>query len=188
MTGFDIAVLIVVVLSALLGLWRGVIREVFALGAWIAAIVCMFLFGEKLALMLPFAADTPWLRSLSGYALVFVGVFVTMSIAGFLFSKMINAIGLSFIDRALGMMFGVIRGALIAVLLVFVAGATTLPQMSWWRDSVTAKPLATIASILRNRLPDDLAKRIKFIAPAGVGAAAALDNTESSRRTAPCVV
>jgi membrane protein required for colicin V production len=101
---------------------------------------------------------------------------------------MINAIGLSFIDRALGMMFGVIRGALIAVLLVFVAGATTLPQMGWWRDSVTAKPLATIASILRNRLPEDLAKRIKFIAPAGVGAAAALDNTESSRRTAPCVV
>ena len=186
--GFDIAVLIVVLLSALLGLWRGVIREVFALGAWIAAIVCMFLFGEKLALMLPFAADTPWLRSLSGYALVFVGVFVTMSIAGFLFSKMINAIGLSFIDRALGMMFGIIRGALIAVLLVFVAGATTLPQMSWWRDSVTAKPLATIASILRNRLPEDLAKRIKFIAPAGLGAAATLDNTESSRRTAPCVV
>ena len=52
MTGFDIAVLIVVLLSALLGLWRGVIREVFALGAWIAAIVCMFLFGEKLAQML----------------------------------------------------------------------------------------------------------------------------------------
>ncbi|MEQ1594050.1 MAG: CvpA family protein [Casimicrobium sp.] len=188
MTGFDIAVLIVVLLSALLGLWRGVIREVFALGAWIAAIACMFLFGEKLAQMLPFAADTPWLRSLAGYALVFVAVFVTMSIVGFLFSKMINAIGLSCIDRALGMMFGVIRGALIAVLLVFVAGATALPQMSWWRDSATAKPLATIASILRNRLPEDLAKRIKFIAPAGVGTAATLDNTESSRRTAPCVV
>jgi membrane protein required for colicin V production len=164
MTGFDIAVMVVIVLSALIGLWRGVIREVFALAAWIAAIVCMFMFGEPLAKMLPFALDTPWLRTLAGYALVFTGVFVVLSIAGFLFGKIVNAIGLSFVDRALGMMFGVVRGALIVVLLVFIAGATTLPQFAWWRDSVTAKPLVTFAAILRSKLPDDLARRIKFVA------------------------
>lgn len=164
MTAFDVVVIVVVLLSALIGLWRGVIREVFALAAWIAAIVCMFLFGDPLAKMLPFAQDTPWLRTLAGYALVFIGVFVVLSVAGFLFSKVVNAIGLSFVDRALGMMFGVVRGALIVVLLVFVAGATTVPQMNWWRDSVTAKPLATFAAILRGKLPDDLAKRIKFVA------------------------
>ena len=164
MTAFDVVVIVVVLLSALIGLWRGVIREVFALAAWIAAIVCMFLFGDALAKMLPFAQDTPWLRTLAGYALVFIGVFVVLSVAGFLFSKVVNAIGLSFVDRALGMMFGVVRGALIVVLLVFVAGATTVPQMNWWRDSVTAKPLATFAAILRGKLPDDLAKRIKFVA------------------------
>jgi len=164
MTGFDIAVIVVILLSALLGLWRGVIREVFALGAWIAAIVCTFLFGEQLAQALPIARDAPWLRSLAGYALVFIGVFLTLSIAGFIFARVVKAIGLSFIDRALGMLFGALRGVLIVVLLVFVAGATTLPQFPWWRDSVTAKPLATIAAILRSKLPDDLAKRIKFVA------------------------
>ncbi|MBC7709506.1 MAG: CvpA family protein [Rhizobacter sp.] len=166
MTAFDIAVVAVITLSALIGVWRGVIREVFALAAWIAAVVCMFLFGDKLAKMLPFAQDTPWLRLLAGYALVFIGVFVLLSVAGFLFSKVVNAIGLSFVDRALGMMFGVVRGALIVVLLVFVAGATTLPELTWWRDSVSAKPLAAIAAILRSKLPDDLAKRIKFVAAA----------------------
>ncbi len=166
MTAFDIAVIVVVTLSALIGVWRGVIREVFALAAWIAALVSMFLFGDKLGKMLPFAQDTPWLRTLAGYALVFIGVFIVLSVAGFLFSKVVNAIGLSFVDRALGMMFGLIRGALIVVLLVLFAGATTLPQMDWWRDSVTAKPLATMAAILRSKLPDDLAKRIKFVAAA----------------------
>lgn len=166
MTAFDIAVIAVITLSALIGVWRGVIREVFALAAWIAAVVCMFLFGDKLAQMLPFAQDTPWLRLLAAYALVFIGVFVLLSVAGFLFSKVVSAIGLSFVDRALGMMFGVVRGALIVVLLVFVAGATTLPQLSWWRDSVSAKPLAAMAAILRSKLPDDLAKRIKFVAAA----------------------
>lgn len=164
MTGFDIAVAVVITLSALIGLWRGVIREVFALAAWVAAIVCMFVFGEKLAQVLPFARDTAWLRLLAGYAIVFLGVFVTLSVVGFLFSKLVNVIGLSFVDRALGMVFGVLRGALIAVLLVFIAGATNLPGMNWWRDSMTAKPLATFAAILRSKLPDDLAKRFKFSA------------------------
>ena len=165
MTGFDIAVAVVVTLSALIGLWRGVIREVFALAAWVAAIICMFVFGEQLAQVLPFARDTPWLRFLAGYAIVFLGVFVTLSVVGFLFSKLVNVIGLSFVDRALGMVFGVLRGALIAVILVFIAGATNLPGMNWWRDSMTAKPLATFAAILRSKLPDDLAKRFKFSAP-----------------------
>jgi membrane protein required for colicin V production len=165
MTGFDIAVIVVIALSALLGLWRGVIREVFALAAWVAAVVCMFLFGEQLGHALPLAAlthDTPWLRSLIGYALTFIGVFVILSVVGFLFSKAVKAIGLSFVDRALGGVFGLIRGVLIVVLLVFVAGATTLPQFAWWRDSVTAKPLATFAAILRSKLPGDLAKQFKF--------------------------
>ena len=166
MTAFDIAVIVVITLSALIGVWRGVIREVFALAAWIAAVVCMFLFGGKLGNMLPIAQDTPWLRTLAGYTLMFIGVFVVLSVAGFLFSKVVNAIGLSFLDRALGMMFGLVRGALIVMMLVFVAGATTLPQMSWWRDSVSAKPLVTIAAILRSKLPNDLAKRIKFVAAA----------------------
>ena len=80
MTGFDIAVAVVIALSALIGVWRGVIREVFALAAWVAAIICMFAFGEPLAQTLPFARDTPWLRMLAGYAIVFLGVFVTLSV------------------------------------------------------------------------------------------------------------
>ena len=180
MTGFDVAVIVVIALSALLGLWRGVIREVFALAAWIAAIVCMFLFGEQVAQALPLVSmtrDAPWLRSLAGYALTFIGVFVILSVAGFLFSKVVKAIGLSFVDRALGMVFGLIRGALIVVLLVFVAGATAMPQLAWWRDSVSAKPLATFAAILRSKLPDDLAKQFKFAAA-----------SERAERTALCVV
>ena len=164
MTGFDIAVAVVITLSGLIGLWRGVIREVFALAAWVAAIICMYVFGEQMAQLLPFARDTPWLRLLAGYAIVFLGVFVTLSVVGFLFSKLVKVIGLSFVDRALGMVFGVLRGALITVLLVFIAGATNLSTTSWWRDSVTAKPLVTFAAILRSKLPDDLAKRFKFSA------------------------
>jgi membrane protein required for colicin V production len=161
MTAFDYVMLAIVVLSAALGIWRGVIREVFALGAWILAIICMFLFGQIVANALPLAGQAAWLKSLVGYALVFVGVFIVTSIIGYLFSKLINAVGLSFIDRALGAMFGVVRGVLIAVLLVLVGGATNLPQSDWWKDSATAKPLETFAAVMRNKFPNDLAKKFK---------------------------
>ena len=86
-----------------------VIREVFALAAWVAAIVCMFLFGNRVPQMLPMlqlSAETAWLRSLAGYALVFIGVFCAAGVIGFVFSKLIKAVGLSFVDRTLGMVFG----------------------------------------------------------------------------------
>ena len=191
MTGFDIAVIVVVVLSALLGLWRGVIREVFALAAWIAAVVCMFLFGGRAAQMLPMlqlSAETAWLRSLAGHALVFLTVFVVLSVIGFVFSKLVKAVGLSFVDRALGMVFGVLRGALIVVLLVLMAGATSLPSFAWWRDSVTAKPLATFAAILRSKLPDDLANRFKFQPATPTVAGTDFKMAAAAARMLPCVV
>ncbi len=171
MTAFDYVILALIVLSAGIGLWRGVIREVFALGAWVVAIICAVLFGQTVALALPLGGQAAWLQSLAGYALVFVGVFIVLSVLGFLFTKMVRAVGLSFIDRALGMMFGVLRGALIAVLLVLVAGATGLPQADWWKESASAKPLETFAALLRSKFPDDLGKRLKVTtAPLAHGA------------------
>jgi membrane protein required for colicin V production len=167
MTAFDYALLALIFLSAALGVWRGVIREVFALGAWIVAIVCMFLFGQTVANALPLTGQAAWLKSLAGYALVFVTIFITLSVIGFLFSKLIRAVGLSFLDRGLGMMFGVVRGVLIAVLVVLVAGATGLPKTQWWKESATAKPLETFAAILRSKFPDDLAKKFKVASYSG---------------------
>lgn len=162
MTAFDYVVIAVLLLSGALGLWRGIIREVFALGAWITAIVCMMLFGQAAANALPIAQSVPWLKLLTGYVLVFVCAFVIVSIAGFLFTKLVQTAGLSFIDRGLGFAFGVLRGGLIVVLLVLLGGAAGLSKSDWWRESASAKPLETFAAILRNKFPDPLASKLKF--------------------------
>lgn len=161
-TAFDLIVLSVVALSAALGLWRGVIREVFSLSAWLAAIVLAFLYGATVAPWIPLKAAPAWVVQLTGHALVFIVVFVTLSLLGFFFAKLTHAVGLGFLDRSLGMMFGVLRGGLIVVLLVLLAGATGLPAASWWRESATARPLETVAALLRARLPDELARHLRF--------------------------
>ncbi len=158
LTAFDFLVLAILVLSAGLGLWRGVIREVFALAAWVTALVLTFLFGAQAASAIPLAPTPVWFKLLLGHVAVFVLVFIALSVLGYLLTRITHAVGLGFIDRSLGMMFGALRGALIVVILVLLAGATTLPQAPWWRESATARPLEIVASLLREKLPSDLAR------------------------------
>ncbi len=189
MTGFDIAVLALIVLSALLGLWRGVIRELFALAAWVVALMASFAIGGTVAAMLPklqLSDDALWLRSLLGHALVFVLAFVVLSVAGFVLSRLVRAVGLGLLDRAAGMVFGVLRGVLIIVLAVLVAGATTLPSFAWWQHSVSARPLTTLAALLRSKLPADLAARLR--PPPAPGTSRSAPATPCSSRSLPCVV
>ncbi|MFN3628686.1 MAG: CvpA family protein [Casimicrobiaceae bacterium] len=165
-TAFDLIVFSIVLLSAALGLWRGVIREVFSLAAWVAAVVVSILQGEAVARLLPLRDAPSWLVQLSGHVLVFVAVFVALSLVGYLFTRLTHAVGLGFLDRSLGMMFGIVRGGLVVVLLVLLAGGTTWPAAPWWRESITARPLETVAALLRARLPDDLARHLRLPPPA----------------------
>jgi membrane protein required for colicin V production len=74
----------------------------------------------------------------------------------------VHAIGLGFVDRLLGAVFGVARGALLAVLFALVAGLTALPQRDWWQNSLLGPVLADSALALKPYLPDDWAARLDF--------------------------
>jgi hypothetical protein len=105
-----------------------------------------------------------WLKIIAAYALVFVVVFIFVGVLGFLLTKMIRAVGLSPVDRGLGAMFGVVRGLLIVVVVVFLLSFSGLRETDWWRNSVSAKPFETMAGILRYRLPDSVTKHFKMSA------------------------
>jgi membrane protein required for colicin V production len=161
MTAFDYFVILVVILSAGLGIWRGFVYEVFALGAWITGIVCAVVFGQKVATWITFNIDE-WLKIIVAYALVFIAVFIAVSVAGFVFTKIVRAVGLSPVDRGLGAMFGVVRGVLIVTVVVFLASFSSLREADWWKQSASAKPFEVLAGVLRHRLPDSVTKHFKL--------------------------
>ena len=80
---------------------------------------------------------------------------------------MIRAIGLGFMDRMLGAIFGVARGLIVVVIFALVAGVTALPKQDWWQNSVLGLPLADAALSLKPYLPRAWADRLDF-SPAGV--------------------
>jgi membrane protein required for colicin V production len=162
MTVFDYAVLAVIALSVGLGVWRGVVSEILALVAWVAA---FFVARAEAPTVAPWLAEQiadPGIRMAAAYVLVTVGVLLLFWIGRMLLSLMLKAVGLGLLDRLLGACFGVLRGLVVVLAAVMVGGMTPLPAMLWWRDAMLAPPLETVVIALKPRLPADVAKRIRF--------------------------
>ncbi|MCC7310849.1 MAG: CvpA family protein [Sulfuritalea sp.] len=162
MTVFDYAVLTIISASVLLGLWRGVVSELLALAAWIAAFLVARAVATDVAALLTGQIAEPGVRLAAAYVLVFIGVLLVVAIARLLISLLLKAAGLGFLDRLLGAGFGVLRGVLVVLAAVLVAGMTPLPQVAWWRDAMLAPPLETVIIAAKPWLPVDAAKRIRY--------------------------
>ncbi|MCX7167506.1 MAG: CvpA family protein [Rhodocyclales bacterium] len=162
MTAFDYAVLTVIAASVLLGFWRGVVSEIMALAAWVAAFLVARAEASAVARWLSGQIAEPGMRLAVAYVLVFVGVLLVFAIARMLISLMLKAVGLGLLDRSLGAAFGVLRGILVVLVAVLVAGMTPLPKAGWWRDAMLAPPLETAVIAAKPWLPADAAKRIRF--------------------------
>lgn len=162
MTFFDYGVVAIVGASLLLGLWRGVVGELIALAAWILAFFAAREFGPQLGQSLFTGISDPAIRTLAGWAAVFIGVLVLMSLGRLAASSMIRALGLGLSDRLLGLFFGLLRGLLIVLILVAVGGMTAAPKQNWWLQAQLSPPLETAVLAARPWLPEDVAKRIKF--------------------------
>lgn len=162
MTAFDYAVLTVISASVLLGLWRGVVSEILAIAAWIAAFLVARVVAADVAGLLTGQIAEPGMRLVAAYVLVFAGVLLVFAIARMLISLFLKAVGLGLLDRLLGAAFGVLRGVLVVLAVVLVAGMTQLPKVEWWRNAILAPPLETVVIAAKPWLPAEAAKRIRY--------------------------
>lgn len=162
MTAFDYAVLVVTGTSMLLGLWRGVISELLALGGWVLAFVAARAGADDGAVLLVTVIADPALRLAAAMIVIFVVVLLIVAVIRYLVRKMVQAVGLGFLDRLMGAVFGVLRGVLVVLVAVMLGGLTALPKQDWWRSAILAPSLETAVVAVKPRLPADLAKRIHF--------------------------
>jgi membrane protein required for colicin V production len=161
MTWFDYAVFAIVGLSVLLAAFRGAVSEIAALAGWAAALILSGLFAQQLAQWLP-AAISPLLRVVIAYLVIFLGALLLSGLAGVLLAKLFRAAGLGFTDRAVGALFGFVRGVLIVFVAVMLAGLTSLPRALFWREAALSGPIETAVLAARPALPNDLAQRIRY--------------------------
>lgn len=160
MTAFDYAVLAITLVSALIGWFRGVVGEVLALVAWVAAFVAANVGSPLLMPMLPMNAGP--LNAALAWIGVFLTVMILFSLARMLLKSLLAAVGLGGVDRLFGAGFGILRGVMVVLVLVLLAGLTTLPTSSWWKSASLAPPLETAVIAAKPLLPAALSARIKY--------------------------
>lgn len=162
MTGFDFAVVTIVGLSALISLLRGMVRESFGLASWVVAFLLARAYAMALAPHLPAALSNDAVRYSVAFAAVFVAALILLSLVTANLSRWVKQSGLGALDRALGVGFGVLRGAFISVLLVLFAGLTDLPREPDWQQALLSPPLEELALRVKPLLPADVAQRVRY--------------------------
>ena len=170
MNGFDLTLIAIVALSTLFAFARGVVREVIALATWVVALVAAFAYAGPVSVLFAGFDISAAAKHVLAFALILIAILVAGAVLARMLSGAVKAIGLGFVDRLLGAVFGAARGVAIVVLFALVAGLTTLPKQDWWQNAMLGRPLAEAALALKPYLPRAWAQRLDFSAPGTISA------------------
>ena len=162
MTGIDWVLLAIVAVSALFGLMRGFVGVAASLAAWVLAGWAAFHFGGGVALMFARDGEPSAGQLFAGYALSFLAVLLVVGLVGWLVRQAVNSVGLSGLDRALGLALGTVRGVFVASALVLLLGLTSLPRDPQWQASQVVPVFVPGAQWLRGWLPEWVARQVDF--------------------------
>lgn len=156
----DFAMIGVMGLSGVVGLVRGLVREVLSLVAWGFAIWVGVSFSGQATVYLEQAIPSPTARLAAAFGILFLLTLLVAGMIGFLLTRMLETTGLSGIDRLAGLLFGVARGVLIIAVLVFLARETPLPKEAWWQESQLIPLFQSLALWLSSQLPPGFMSRV----------------------------
>ena len=162
MTWLDYAALAILVASVLWGIWRGLVREVISIGAWVLAFLGANLFAGPLGDALPKALPTPEIRMAVAFVVVFIAILAVCALLSRLLSKLVHGAGLGELDRSLGGVFGVVRALLILLAFALVAGLTALPRQPVWRNSISGPLLAQAVLAIKPWVPPSFGLRLRY--------------------------
>ena len=160
MATLDWVVLAVLLASLLLGAWRGLVYEVLSVLSWIAAFVLAQWLAADVAALLPMDGAGEAVRYAAAFVVVFIAAVFAGALLAWLTKKLIESVGLRPADRALGALFGLVRGVVLVLVLAVVVHITPLKEGAWWKESLTASVATAALRGLQPVVPDRFGKHL----------------------------
>lgn len=162
MTSFDYIVFVIIGISIIVSMMRGAVRELLAIAGWLVAIYVAKTYATQLIPLLPPDIPSEALKILAAYIIVFFGVLLVASLLIIALSSLIKKIGLNWLNRGVGAVFGFARGLLIVCVLVFLAGLTSLPKDERWTNAMFSSPLEALVKSMLPFVPKMVAKHVSY--------------------------
>jgi membrane protein required for colicin V production len=159
---FDIAILAVILISALISLVRGFVKESISLATWLIAGFIALTYYLVLSDLLLAYIESPTISQVTAFAILFITTLIVGAIINYMISQLVSKTGLSGTDKTLGVVFGAARGVLIVAMIVLFAGLTPMPSEPWWKESIMVEHFLNVALWIKELLPEDIANRFTF--------------------------
>jgi membrane protein required for colicin V production len=162
LTSFDYIALFVIGISIVVSMMRGAVREILAIAGWVAALYVARTYASQLVPLLPPDIPTEPLKVLAAFVILMLGVLLVASLLSIALASIIRKIGLNWLNRSLGGLFGLARGLLIVCVLVFLAGLTNLPKDELWTNAMFSAPLEVLVKSMLPWLPQSVTQHVKY--------------------------
>ena len=152
----DVAVVAIVLVSAIYGTYRGFVSESLSVFAWIAAAFATLYFGPWTAYWMRGMISPGWLGELVGYAVVFLVVVIPLSFASFRIAENVKRSQVGTLDGAFGSAFGIARGLVLIGIayLIFTAAVPTVDQPGWVTRARLMPVIRASAEVVASLIPD----------------------------------
>lgn len=131
----DIAIIAIIALSVMTGLFRGFVKELISVSVWILAIWMSINFSHKLDPWLSPYIHQDAMRSGAAFLLILFTTLLLGGVVNALLSFILKRTGLSGTDRLLGMGFGFIRGVFIVSIIIVGMRMTNMPEDDYRQQS-----------------------------------------------------
>lgn len=155
----DLFILFVVIVSVAVSAVRGFVKEAMSLIVWVLAIWAAITYSSMVDEKLMNTITSPSIRIITAFAVIFLPSVFFGAIINKVFGEAVKRSGLTGTDRALGLLFGSVRGVIIVSVLILLAGMTTIPQETWWQESLLLDHFQGVTAWLKGVLPDEIAAR-----------------------------
>ncbi len=130
----DLILLIVILLSAVMGLFRGLVKETLSLVAWLAAFLLAMYLSPRLAENYAGTFGGFTVARVIFFVAIFAVTLIISSLVQWLLGKLLESTGLSGTDRFLGFLFGSVRGVMVCIVgLIALRGFAE--DAHWWQSS-----------------------------------------------------
>lgn len=144
----------ILLLSMVVGAWRGLVHELMSLAGWVAAFFVAQWLAQDVAQWLPLWREAaPQVRYAVSFVLVFVASMFAAALVSWLLGKVVSTAGLKPVDRSLGGIFGLVRGVVVLLVIAVVVHLLGMRSQDWWQDSHVTPVLSTLLAGLKPVLP-----------------------------------
>ena len=153
---FDFVMMAVILLSIVISFFRGFVREAVSVVTWILGIVIALKYAPIMSYYIPSFVTSNTLRYVAAFIALFMLIFILGFTLNVFLKRLIDVTGLSFVDRVLGVVFGAVRGLIVAAIVLMFVGVTSLQKSAWAQHSQLAPEFSPLISWLDRFLPEQM--------------------------------